>query len=88
MAKAPTDIRSLARAHTSMALRTLKAIAANPKANTSARVAAAVALLDRGWGKPKQDMSIDGKLVIDAIDYNVVRHEAEDTDSRGLRTTH
>ena len=47
------DLRSLARSQTAMALRTLCGIAEN-SANDSARVQAAVALLDRGWGKPPQ----------------------------------
>ena len=58
MAKAPTDIRSLARSHTKNAIKTLAGIMNEPKANTSARVAAAQALLDRGWGKPKQDVDV------------------------------
>ena len=63
MAKAPVNIRSLARSHTDMAIRTLVAIAKQPKANASARVAAAQALLDRGWGKPqsKIDVTSDGE---------------------------
>lgn len=59
MAKAPTEIRSLARSHTASALKTLAAISKNAKAPSAARVAAAVALLDRGWGKPSQ--AITGK---------------------------
>lgn len=50
MTKAPAEIRSLARAHTEMALRTLAGIAENGKSEP-AKVAAAQALLDRGWGK-------------------------------------
>jgi len=59
MAKTPTDIRSLARSHTERAIRVLARIMESPKAPASARVAASVALLDRGWGKPEQAMSLD-----------------------------
>ena len=59
MAKTPTDIRSLARRHTEVAINTLKSIMVQPKAPHAARVAAATALLDRGWGKPKQEMTIE-----------------------------
>ena len=52
MAKTTADIRSLARNHTSKALSTLASIMNQRKANPAARVAAAQALLDRGWGKP------------------------------------
>ena len=58
MAKSPTDIRSLARSHTETALSTLAGIAQNGQSE-SARVAASVALLDRGWGKPTQPLSGD-----------------------------
>ena len=53
MARAPTDIRSLARSHTNTAIQTLAGIAKDGT-NEGARVAAAIALLDRGWGKPAQ----------------------------------
>ena len=59
MAKAKADIRSLARSHTEMALRTLVAIAKQPKAPAAARVSAAQALLDRGWGKAAQPLTGD-----------------------------
>ena len=59
MAKALADIRSLARSHTALAIKTLTSIAAQPKANPSARVSAACALLDRGWGKPTQPIAGD-----------------------------
>lgn len=54
MAKAPTEIRSLARAHTDSAIKTLAGIMNEPEAPHAARVSAATALLDRGWGKPAQ----------------------------------
>lgn len=54
MAKAPTEIKSLARSHTESALRVLAAIMTKESAPESARVAAAQALLDRGWGKATQ----------------------------------
>ena len=52
MAKTPLEIASLARMHTKKAVKTLAAIMNEPP--YAARVAAAEALLDRGWGKPKQ----------------------------------
>ena len=53
MARAPTDIRSLARCHTEIAVKILAGIAKDGT-NDAARVSAAVALLDRGWGRPPQ----------------------------------
>jgi hypothetical protein len=54
MAKAPTEIRSLARSHSESALNTLAGIMTNADAPPAARVSAAEALLNRGWGKPSQ----------------------------------
>ena len=54
MAKATADIRSLARAQTDLAIRTLTGICGSKAAPAAARVSAASALLDRGWGKPQQ----------------------------------
>lgn len=47
-------IRDLARKHTEDAIQTLVAITNDPKVSASARVQAATAILDRGWGKPVQ----------------------------------
>ena len=59
MPKAVTEIRSLARSHTRTALNVLVAVMRNTKATPPARVAAANALLDRGWGKPTQAIGND-----------------------------
>ena len=54
MAKTPLDVRSIARGHTASAIRTLAAIMNMSDAPHAARVSAAQALLDRGWGRPSQ----------------------------------
>ena len=61
MAKTPTEIRSLARSHTETAIKTLVGIMQESKAPPAARVAAAQAILDRGWGKPSQPIDGDGE---------------------------
>lgn len=58
MPKRITDIRSLARAHTSTAIRTLVSIMNDKEAAAAARVTAATCLLNRGWGMPKQDVDV------------------------------
>jgi hypothetical protein len=63
VARALADIRSLARRHTSLAINTLAGVARNSE-NDSARVAAAAHLLDRGWGKPGQDVSVSADIRI------------------------
>ena len=61
--KLPDDVRSLARAYTHMGVKVLAGIAENGTSEP-ARVAAAVALLDRGWGKPKLDAAVQGEVRI------------------------
>ena len=58
MARAPTEIRSLARAHSKLAIKVLRQVAAQHDAPPAARVSAAQALLDRGWGKPEQQVEV------------------------------
>lgn len=60
MAKVPTEIKSLARSYTEMAIQSLAGIAQNGQSE-SARVAACGILLDRGWGKPVQPHDGDGE---------------------------
>lgn len=59
MAKTPTEIRSLARKHTEAAINCLAGIMNKESAPEAARISAAAALLDRGWGKPTQPISGD-----------------------------
>ena len=75
MPKAPTEIRSLARSHTEMALNVLVGIASASSAPESARVAAACHLLDRGRGKPTQLIGGDpenGPVQIQRIEHVIV----------------
>lgn len=51
ISRTPTEVRSIARSHTDMAIRTLAGIAMQKSAPTAARVTACGILLDRGWGK-------------------------------------
>jgi hypothetical protein len=61
----PTDLKSQARAYTDRAIASLGGIVENGESE-AARVAASIALLDRGWGKPNQpaEAKIDGELRI------------------------
>ena len=52
MARSLTEIRSLARSHTRTALNVLVRIMRSKDVTAAARVAAANAILDRGWGRP------------------------------------
>jgi len=54
MPRTLTEIRSLARSHTRSALNALVGVMQCKDATPAARVSAANAILDRGWGKPPQ----------------------------------
>jgi hypothetical protein len=73
VSKAPLDIRSLARKHTKESVDRLAfwMRSDNPKGS----VAASVALLDRGWGKPTQTIAgpDEGAIKIhNVIEYCIV----------------
>jgi hypothetical protein len=50
------EIRSLARSHTRTAINVLAGIMRSKDATAAARVSAANAILDRGWGKATQPL--------------------------------
>jgi hypothetical protein len=62
VAKAPLEIRSLARKYTHKALNTLVSIMVEPKAPAAARIMAANSLIDRGWGKAAQLVDVAGEI--------------------------
>ena len=61
------EIREIARKHTDEAIQVLVMVMSDVKAAPAARVGAATALLDRGWGRPAQtiDANINAKESID-----------------------
>jgi hypothetical protein len=83
MAKSLTEIRSLARSRTKSALNVLIAVMRNTKSPPAARIAAANAILDRGWGKPPQAIhnGDDGALeLIHRIERVIVHSENPDSE--------
>ena len=83
MAKTLVEIRSLARSHTRTAIRVLAGIMRCEDATPAARVSAANAILDRGWGKATQPLnSGDGALeLIHKIERVIVHPERPDKES-------
>jgi hypothetical protein len=78
MAKTITEIRSMARSHTRTALNVLVGVMRSTKAPPPARIAAANAILDRGWGKATQPIENgdDGALeLIHRIERIIVHPE-------------
>ena len=67
VAKNLVEIRSLARSHTRTALRVLVGIMRSEDATPAARVSAANAILDRGWGKATQPLENGGNGAIELI---------------------
>lgn len=54
----PPEVKEAAKAHTMTAIDTLVDVMLNA-ANPSARVNASIAILNRGWGQPKQSVDVD-----------------------------
>jgi hypothetical protein len=83
--QAVNDVKKLAREHTADAIEDLAAIMKDPQKPAAARVTAAVALLDRGWGKPAQSVNIEqSKRVID-ISVQMTPQEATEAYGEMLR---
>ena len=82
MPKTITEIRSLARSHTQTAVNVLVGIMRSKDATAAARVSAANAILDRGWGKATQSLENgdDGALeLIHRIERIIVNPENPDS---------
>lgn len=62
------DVKALARAIAPEAVETLKTIMLDAKAPPAARIGAATAILDRGYGKARQDVGLSGGLDLSRID--------------------
>lgn len=70
------QVRDLARAHTEAAIRTLAEICSNADAQPAARVAAANAILDRGYGRPTQYIENKANPLDDISDEDLSALEA------------
>jgi len=67
MAKTITEIRSIARSHTRTAINTLVGVMKAKDATPAARVSAATAILDRGWGKAAQALETSDNGALELI---------------------
>jgi hypothetical protein len=85
MTKTVTEIRSLARSHTRTAINVLVGVMRAKDATPAARVSAATALLDRGWGKPVQALGNGDDRALELI-HRIERIivDPENSDSPGL----
>jgi hypothetical protein len=64
---AVADVRALARSYGEDAIAALVSIMRGAKKPPAARVAAAIAVLDRGFGKPSQRMDVAGGITLEAL---------------------
>jgi hypothetical protein len=88
--KAAAQIKALARKHSRAAIKTLAAIMNQADGPATARVSAAQALLDRGWGKAAQPIAgeDDGVGVLARIERVIVdAHTSGQTNSSGETRT-
>ena len=76
-ARTLTEIRSIARSHTRTAINVLAGIMRSKDATPAARVSAANAILDRGWGKVAQPLQNgdDALKMIHRIERVIVHPE-------------
>ncbi len=85
MARSLMEIRSLARSHTRTAVNVLVGIMRCKDATPAARVSAANAILDRGWGKASQPVGNGEEGALELIHRieRVIVHP-EDPDRKNL----
>ncbi|MDI1265636.1 MAG: hypothetical protein PS018_20510 [bacterium] len=100
MTNVPTEIRSLARRHTRTAIRVLVGVMRSEQSTPAARVTAASAILDRGWGRvaqPRESGSDGPGEQIHVIERSIVHpaisvgegtersiDDSQDPDSQGI----
>jgi hypothetical protein len=82
MAKSLPDIRSLARSYTRSAILALAGVMRAKDATHAARVSAANAILDRGWGKPPQALQSGEGNALELI-HRIERVIVKPDDSEG-----
>ena len=84
------DVRAAARSHAPHAVQTLADIMQSEKAPWAARVAAANAILDRGWGRPTQALEHAGAVTVEKtnrLDISGLQDDELDALERALRAT-
>src|SRR3984893_8396285 len=77
-----SEVRELARMHTATAITKLVKIAERGKSEMAC-IAAATALLDRGWGRPTQPIAGDDEMP--PISVEAIEHEREERAKDALR---
>jgi hypothetical protein len=74
----PAAVKALARSKTAAAVETLASLMTDTATPPSTRVAAAMALLDRGWGKPATSVDVSvAKVDLTQMHLEALRTHAE-----------
>ena len=83
--KVAAEIKALARRHSKAAVKTLAAIMNNEDGPATARVSAAQALLDRGWGKAAQPLAGEegGAQIVARIERVIIESKTDGQNSSG-----
>jgi len=86
--KAAASVRTLARRHSKAAVKTLAAIMNDEEGPATARVSAAQALLDRGWGKAAQPLASEegGLPILARIERVIVDPSLQKNNENGSGT--
>jgi hypothetical protein len=78
--KIVADVKAAAREHAQDALDTLKAVMSDAKAPSAARVSAATAMLDRGWGRAKEMVDANVGVSLEALILASIRPKGQRED--------
>ncbi|MDY8109129.1 hypothetical protein U0C82_08220 [Fulvimarina sp. 2208YS6-2-32] len=79
----PEEVKSAAKAYTVTAIDTLVDVMEN-STNPNARVTAAVAILNRGWGAPSQQLEIDHQVTHTVTEINALMERARLREQQGM----
>ena len=87
-----TDVKAAARSHTAAAFETLVEAMQSEKAPWAARISAAIAVLDRAWGRPSQAVEHAGAVAVEQtttsqLDISSLSDDELDALERALRAT-
>lgn len=87
-----TDVKAAARSHTAAAFETLVEAMQSEKAPWAARISAAIAVLDRAWGRPLQAVEHAGAVAVEQtttsqLDISSLSDDELDALERALRAT-
>jgi hypothetical protein len=82
------DVKELAKELTPKAMTALEGVLDNEKAPAAAKVSAAIAILDRGWGKPRETVDVTHRKTLEELvkeSYQLERELAAEKEADKLQ---